>query len=80
MPKAKLHGWAGKNGHRLPVYETQQVEKLFRTILTFNDKRYTSTFCEKNKKFSEQGAALVCMFHIGLVTEEELIKFGSIIK
>ncbi|CAB3231091.1 unnamed protein product [Arctia plantaginis] len=80
MPKAKLHGWAGKNGHNLPVYETQQVEKLFRTILTFNDKKYTSTFWEKNKKFSEQGAALVCMFHIGLVTEEELIKFGSIIK
>ncbi|XP_075992246.1 dihydrouridine synthase 2 [Anticarsia gemmatalis] len=80
MPKAKLHAWVAKNGHRLPTYETQQVEKLFRTIITFNDKKYTSSFWEKNKKFAEQGAALVCMFHLGLVTEDDLVKFGSIIK
>lgn len=80
MPKAKLHAWLGKNGHNLPVYETQQVEKLFRTIITFNDKKYTSSFWEKNKKFAEQGAALVLMFHLGLVSEEDLIQFGSIIK
>lgn len=80
MPKTKLHVWAGKKGHSLPVYETQQIEKLFRTIITFNGKKYTSSFWEKNKKFAEQGAALVCMFHIGLVTEDDLIKFGSIIK
>lgn len=80
LPKFKLHSWAGKNGLKLPVYETHQVEKLFRTIITFNGKKYTSTFWEKNKKFSEQGAALVCIFHLGLVTEEDLIKLGSIIK
>uniref|UniRef100_A0A2A4JSU6 DRBM domain-containing protein n=1 Tax=Heliothis virescens TaxID=7102 RepID=A0A2A4JSU6_HELVI len=80
LPKSRLHAWAGKNGQKLPVYETQQVEKLFRTIITFNGKKYTSSFWEKNKKFAEQGAALVCLFHLGIVTEEDLVKLGSIIK
>lgn len=80
LPKARLHAWAGKNGLKLPTYETQQIEKLFRTIITFCSKKYTSSFWEKNKKFAEQGAALVCLFHIGLVTEEELVQLGSIIK
>ncbi|CAH0404788.1 unnamed protein product [Chilo suppressalis] len=80
LPKSQLHLWAGKNGHKLPIYETQQIEKLFRTIITFNGKKYTSSFWEKNKKFAEQGAALVCLFHIGVVTEDDLVRFGSIIK
>lgn len=80
LPKARLHAWAGKNGHKLPTYNTEQVQKLFRTILTFNGKKYTSSFWEKNKKFAEQGAALVCLFHLGLTTEEELKKIGSIMK
>lgn len=80
LPKAQLHSWAGKNGHKLPQYQTHQVEKLFCTILTFNGKKYTSSFWEKNKKFAEQGAALVCLYYLGLVKEEELIKLGSIIK
>lgn len=80
LPKARLHAWAGKNGHKLPTYNTEQVQKLFRTVLTFNGKKYTSSFWEKNKKFAEQGAALVCLFHLGLTTEEELKKIGSIMK
>ncbi|XP_063376199.1 tRNA-dihydrouridine(20) synthase [NAD(P)+]-like [Cydia fagiglandana] len=80
LPKARLHAWAGKNGHNLPVYDTKQVTKLFRTIITFNGKKYTSSFWEKNKKFAEQGAALVCLFYLGLVTEDELLQLGSIIK
>lgn len=80
LPKARLHAWAGKNGQKLPTYDTQQVQKLFRTILTFNGKKYTSSFWEKNKKFAEQGAALVCLFYLGLTTENELKKIGSIMK
>ncbi|XP_053625320.1 tRNA-dihydrouridine(20) synthase [NAD(P)+]-like isoform X2 [Plodia interpunctella] len=80
LPKTQLHTWAGKNGLKLPVYETQQIEKLFRTIITFDGKRYTSTFWEKNKKFAEQSAALVCLYKLGLVTEEQLIILGSVIK
>lgn len=80
LPKSRLHVWAGKNDLKLPTYETQQVEKLFRTVLTFDGKKYSSTFWEKNKKFAEQGAALVCLNALGIVTEEELLKMGSIIK
>ncbi|OWR51132.1 putative tRNA-dihydrouridine synthase [Danaus plexippus plexippus] len=80
LPKSQLHAWVGKNGYKVPTYETHQVEKLFRSILTLNGKKYTSTFWEKNKKFAEQGAALVALYHLGLITEEELIKLGSIIK
>ncbi|XP_068621245.1 tRNA-dihydrouridine(20) synthase [NAD(P)+]-like isoform X1 [Battus philenor] len=80
LPKSQLHTWASKNGYKLPIYETQQIEKLFRTILSFNGKKYTSTFWEKNKKFAEQGAALVCLHHLGVLSEKELVKLGSIIK
>lgn len=80
LPKGQLHAWAAKNGHKLPVYKTRQVGKLFSTIITFNGTKYTSSFWEKNKKFAEQGAALVCLHYLGIVSEEELIKFGSIIK
>ncbi|CAH2268818.1 jg8993 [Pararge aegeria aegeria] len=80
LPKSQLHAWAGKNGFKLPTYHTHQVEKLFCSVLTFNDQKYTSTFWEKNKKFAEQGAALVALFHLGVISEENLIKYGSIIK
>lgn len=80
LPKSKLHAWARNNGYKLPEYDTQQIEKLFRTILLFNGKKYTSSFWEKNKKFAEQGAALVCLYQLGIISEQDLIKFGSIIK
>ncbi|XP_013185481.1 tRNA-dihydrouridine(20) synthase [NAD(P)+]-like isoform X2 [Amyelois transitella] len=80
LPKSRLHAWAGKNGLKLPVYETQQIEKLFRTVITFDGQKFTSSFWEKNKKFAEQGAALVCLHKLGLVSEEDLIKLGSVIK
>lgn len=35
---------------------------------------------EKNKKFAEQGAAIVCIFSLGLTDTETLIKNGSILK
>lgn len=72
--------WANKNGYDLPNYNTQQSGKLFRTILKLNDKKYTSSFWEKNKKFAEQGAALVCLNALDLITEDELLQLGSIIK
>lgn len=80
MPKSQLHTWAGKNGFDLPSYKTHQIEKLFCSVLTFNGQKYTSTFWEKNKKFAEQGAALVALFHLKVIREEDLINYGSIIK
>ncbi|XP_034828139.1 tRNA-dihydrouridine(20) synthase [NAD(P)+]-like isoform X1 [Maniola hyperantus] len=80
LPKSQLHTWARKNGFDLPSYKTHQIEKLFCSVLTFNGQIYTSTFWEKNKKFAEQGAALVALFHLKVIREEDLINYGSIIK
>ncbi|XP_067640494.1 tRNA-dihydrouridine(20) synthase [NAD(P)+]-like isoform X2 [Eurosta solidaginis] len=78
LPKTMLYTYAGRKSKEIPRYETQRIDKLFRAICTFDGKRYTSSFWEKNKKQAEQGAALVCLLNIGIVTEEELIKNGSI--
>lgn len=72
--------YAGKHDKLLPTYETQREDKLFRTILTFDGKKYASLYWEKNKKFAEQGAALVCLLGLGVVSEESLIQNGSILK
>lgn len=64
----------------MPTYETQQEDRLFRTIVTFDGKKYASSYWEKNKRFAEQGAALVCALENGLVSEETLVKNGSILK
>ncbi|XP_018798631.1 PREDICTED: tRNA-dihydrouridine(20) synthase [NAD(P)+]-like [Bactrocera latifrons] len=80
LPKTKLYTYAGRNNLSIAQYETQRIDKLFRAICTFNGKRYTSSFWEKNKKQAEQGAALVCLLDIGEVTEDDLIKNGSILR
>lgn len=80
LPKSVLHSHATKNRKILPVYETQQVDRLFRTVITFEKLKYASSYWEKNKKFAEQGAALVCILKLGLIEEEVLIKNGSILK
>lgn len=80
MPKTKLYTYAGRKDITIPQYETQRIDKLFRAICSFNGKRYTSSFWEKNKKQAEQGAALVCLLDIGEVTEDDLIKNGSILR
>lgn len=80
LPKTLLHTWALKEGYSLPTYETHQEEKLFRTIVMFNGQTFASTFWEKNKKFAEQGGALVCLCSLGLINENDLIKNGSLLR
>lgn len=80
LPKTRLHRYALQNNIVLPVYVTQQEDRLFQTILTFNGQKYASSYWEKNKRFAEQGAALVCTLQLGLIDEETLIKNGSILK
>lgn len=41
---------------------------------------YSCDFREKNKRFAEQGAALVCLCAEGLEKIENLIKDGSILQ
>lgn len=62
-----------------PKYEIERKDKLFRAILTFDNKKYTSSYWEKNKKCAEQGAALVCLLALGLEDKADLIRNGSLI-
>ena len=78
LPKQILHGHTKLKLRTVPRYQTEQNDKLFRSVLTLCNKKYSSTFWEKNKKSAEQGAAMVCMLHLGLLTRNELIENGSI--
>lgn len=80
LPKSKLHVYAMKQNLPLPIYETEQKDRLFRCILSLGSTKYASTYWEKNKRFAEQGTALVALLHLGLIDEETLIKNGSILK
>lgn len=75
-----MHVYAGKKGKKLPTYDTQQKNKLFQSILSYENVRYTSSFWEKSKKYAEQSAALVCLLYLGIITEKELKDNGSILK
>ncbi|XP_076648716.1 dihydrouridine synthase 2 [Halictus rubicundus] len=78
LPKTILHKWAQTQRKKMPQYETLQKGKLFRSIITVDGRRYGSSFWEKNKKWAEQGAALVCLFSMGLVSEKALAATGSV--
>lgn len=77
LPKSILHLHLKKKYRIFPKYSTEQKGCLFRSTITVGDKKYSSTFWEKNKKFAEQGASLVACLHYNLVTKDELIKNGS---
>ena len=77
LPKSILHAHTKKILRTMPQYSTEQNERLFRAVVTLENKKYSSTFWEKNKKNAEQGAAMVCMLHLGLLAKDELIGNGS---
>lgn len=79
LPKTLLYVHAGKAGKTPPAYETQQCDKLFRAICSYDGQRYSSTFWEKNKKQAEQGAALVALLSLGRLEEEALRENGSLL-
>ncbi|KAK9300601.1 hypothetical protein QLX08_006756 [Tetragonisca angustula] len=72
LPKTILHKWTQTQRKKMPSYNTQQKGKLFRSIVTVDGRKYGSSFWEKNKKWAEQGAALVCLFSLGLVNKKTL--------
>ncbi|KAF7267172.1 hypothetical protein GWI33_019578 [Rhynchophorus ferrugineus] len=80
LPKSKLMAYCGKNKIKLPTYKIINEDKLFRAIVTMEDKKYSSTYWEKNKRFAEQGAALACCVYLGLIDKQKLIDDGSILE
>ncbi|XP_050075839.1 tRNA-dihydrouridine(20) synthase [NAD(P)+]-like [Anopheles maculipalpis] len=79
LPKSKLYLHAVRNGLARAQYEVQQKDKLFRAFIRYDGKRYTSSFWEKNKRYAEQAAALVCLLKLGAETREELIRNGAML-
>ncbi|GLG92361.1 tRNA-dihydrouridine synthase 2-like protein [Gryllus bimaculatus] len=78
LPKTRLLVHAKRNGLGQPQYQTQQEDKLFKSVVTVNKKKYSSSCWEKNKRWAEQGAALVCLCALGIVSKEDLLKNGSL--
>ncbi|CAD1470105.1 unnamed protein product [Heterotrigona itama] len=72
LPKTILHKWTQTRRKKMPNYNTQPEGKLFRSIVTVDGRKYGSSFWEKNKKWAEQGAALVCLFSLGLLNKKTL--------
>lgn len=62
-PKFVLYQWAVRHKYDAPKYETvcHPSDRMFRSILTFQNQKYTSTMWDKSKKFSEQASADVCI-------------------
>ncbi|XP_065340363.1 tRNA-dihydrouridine(20) synthase [NAD(P)+]-like [Cloeon dipterum] len=79
LPKTRLLMWSRQNSFDQPAYSTTQVEKLFRAVLEVNNVKYTSSYWEKNKRFAEQGAALVALVSLGLESKEKALKEGSLL-
>ncbi|KAG7202372.1 hypothetical protein KM043_018695 [Ampulex compressa] len=79
LPKTKLQRWTAKHKKKVPSYVTMHDDKLFRSIVTVDGRRYGSSYWEKNKKWAEQGAALVCLFSLGVLDEKALILSGTVI-
>ncbi|CAH0557590.1 unnamed protein product [Brassicogethes aeneus] len=80
LPKSKIIGHCQKNRLKNPTYETINKDKLFRAVCHYQGKKYSSSYWEKNKRFAEQGAALVCAVSLGLIEKEQLVKDGSILE
>uniref|UniRef100_A0A6P7H2Z5 tRNA-dihydrouridine(20) synthase [NAD(P)+]-like n=1 Tax=Diabrotica virgifera virgifera TaxID=50390 RepID=A0A6P7H2Z5_DIAVI len=80
LPKSKLIAYCGKNKFSNPKYKVYNEDKLFRAVVSLNEKKYSSSYWEKNKKFAEQGAALVACVALELIDKDQLIKDGSILE
>lgn len=78
LPKSVLHTYTKKKLRTVPSYRTEQCGQVFRAFLTLNSKNYSSSFWEKNKRNAEQGAAMVCLLHLGMLAREDLIENGSL--
>lgn len=44
LPKTKLLSWCNKNKYKVPKYEVIHEDKLFRAVVMFNGKKYSSSY------------------------------------
>lgn len=69
IPKSRLMSWLrekfGEN-HEIPQYFTWQKDKMFRSVVIVQGEAFSSESWEKNKKYSEQAAAIVALHCLGV--------------
>ena len=61
--------YSRQSGLAQPEYRVEQLDKQFRARVRLGDQHFASTSWEKNKKFAEQGAALVAVKCLEITTE-----------
>ena len=80
IPKVRLLQWTRECGEEPPRYTTTQTEKTFRSVVTVAGDKFSSESWEKNRRYSEQAAAIVALHCLGIrrVAEaEEGEKYGA---
>ena len=73
LPKSRLLSYIQRNSLEAPVYQTKQIEKHFNCVLTLNKKSYSSLYLEKNKRYAEQGSALVVLLALNLIDDSNIV-------
>ena len=61
--------YSRQSGLEQPQYTVEQVDKQFRARVRLGDQHFATTSWEKNKKFAEQGAALVAVKCLDITTD-----------
>lgn len=79
LPKTRLLMWTRRKKLGQPEYTTIQEDKLFQSVVSVAGQKYSSTYWEKNKRWAEQGAAIVCLIHLGVLDKEHLVKNGCLL-
>ncbi|OQR80308.1 tRNA-dihydrouridine(20) synthase-like [Tropilaelaps mercedesae] len=72
LPKTLLFNRSRAEKGEQPRYTIMNVDKMFRAVVLYNGKRYSSLFREKNKRMAEQSAALACLYALGVIGEEKI--------
>lgn len=68
LPKSVLLEYTKKAKHsKIPLYRSEQVDKLFFSTVVVDGKQYSNRYLEKNKRTSEQAAALACLHALNLL-------------
>ncbi|XP_045593604.1 tRNA-dihydrouridine(20) synthase [NAD(P)+]-like isoform X2 [Procambarus clarkii] len=67
LPKMLLNTHVFRNQLSGPHYDHVVVDKFFSASVVVNGIKYASTLREKSKRYSEQGAAAVCLHALGAV-------------
>ena len=73
LPKTLLLMWSRQKDLEQPEYVVEQQDKQFRARVKLGNKEcYASLSWEKNKKFAEQGAALVAVKCLN-ITKDDIV-------